>query len=113
MSDTPRTQAAWETWIANGCAQRLKQESEKLERELAAVTKERDEAVLVSTNTMTELSEVNGDRCRLIDRIKRLEEALAVVVPKCDWLHHEKKHQHCASEPCPVVEMILKAKEAR
>jgi hypothetical protein len=43
MSDTPRTQAAWETWIANGCAQRLKQESEKLERELAAVTKERDD----------------------------------------------------------------------
>lgn len=35
MSDTPRTAAAWETWIKNGCAQRLLLESQKLERELA------------------------------------------------------------------------------
>lgn len=35
MSDTPRTDAAWKTWIATGCAQRLLEESKKLERELA------------------------------------------------------------------------------
>ena len=48
---------------------------------------------------------------RLIDRIKRLEEALGLVVTNCSWVHHSKKHQHECGEPCPVVAFIEKAKE--
>jgi hypothetical protein len=47
------------------------------------------------------------------DRIKRLEEALGCVVVGCDYLHHRKKHQHRSGEPCPVEELIRKAKEAK
>jgi hypothetical protein len=68
MSDTPRTQAAWETWIANGCAQRLKQESEKLERELAAVTKERDIEIERAWHYRDKWQDA-------LARIKRLEES--------------------------------------
>jgi hypothetical protein len=46
-------------------------------------------------------------------RIKRLEEALGCVVESCDYLHHRKKHQHGSGEPCPVEELIRKAKEAK
>jgi len=47
------------------------------------------------------------------DRIKRLEEALDLVVLHCSWVHHSKKHQHKYGEPCPVVALIEKAKEAK
>jgi CO dehydrogenase nickel-insertion accessory protein CooC1 len=50
---------------------------------------------------------------RLKYRIKRLEEALGCVVESCDYLHHRKKHQHGSGEPCPVEELIRKAKEAK
>ncbi len=46
-------------------------------------------------------------------RIKRLEEALGCVVVGCNHLHHRKKHQHRSGEPCPVEELIRKAKEAK
>lgn len=49
----------------------------------------------------------------LIDRIKRLEEALDLVRPHCDSVHHSKKHQHQYGEPCPVVALIENAKEAK
>jgi hypothetical protein len=47
------------------------------------------------------------------DRIKRLEEALDLVVPHCSWVHHSKKHQHKYGEPCPVVALIKKTKESK
>ena len=50
---------------------------------------------------------------RLKDRIKRLEEALDLVRPYCSFVHHSKKHQHAYNEPCPVVALIEKAKEAK
>ena len=46
-------------------------------------------------------------------RIKRLEEALDLVRPHCDSVHHSKKHQHQYGEPCPVVALIENAKEAK
>lgn len=49
----------------------------------------------------------------LKERIKRLEEALDLVRPTCLFVHHSKKHQHKYNEPCPVVELIEKAKEAK
>jgi len=50
---------------------------------------------------------------RLNERIKRLEEALSLIRPTCEVVHHSKKHQHSLSQPCPVVELIKKAKEAK
>jgi len=47
------------------------------------------------------------------ERIKMLEEALGCVVVDCNHLHHRKKHQHRSGEPCPVEELIRKAKEAK
>lgn len=49
----------------------------------------------------------------LKQRIKQLEEALGCVVVGCNHLHHRKKHQHRSGEPCPVEELIRKAKEAK
>jgi hypothetical protein len=49
----------------------------------------------------------------LQDRIKRLEEALSLITINCEDVHHSKKHRHGWSEPCPVVELISKAKEAK
>lgn len=47
------------------------------------------------------------------ERIKQLEEALDLVRPHCSFVHHSKKHQHAYDEPCPVVALIEKAKEAK
>ena len=49
----------------------------------------------------------------LKQRIKRLEEALSLIQPTCECVHHSKKHRHAYNEPCPVVELICKAKEAK
>jgi hypothetical protein len=46
-------------------------------------------------------------------RIKHLEEALDCVVVSCSYLHHRKKHQHEYGQPCPVEDLIRKAKEAK
>jgi hypothetical protein len=51
--------------------------------------------------------------CAANERIKRMEEALGCVVVDCNHLHHRKKHQHRSGEPCPVEELIRKAKEAK
>ena len=45
--------------------------------------------------------------------IKRLEEALYLIRPTCECVHHSKKHRHSWSEPCPVVALIEKAKEVK
>lgn len=47
------------------------------------------------------------------ERIKLLEEALSLITINCEDVHHSKKHRHGWSEPCPVVELISKAKEAK
>jgi hypothetical protein len=52
-------------------------------------------------------------RLELKQRIKRLEEALDLVRPYCSFVHHSKKHQHAYNEPCPVVALIEKTKEAK
>ena len=49
----------------------------------------------------------------LKQRIKRLEEALYLIRPTCECVHHSKKHRHSWSEPCPVVALIEKAKEVK
>ena len=49
----------------------------------------------------------------LLERIKRLEEALDLVRPYCSFVHHSKKHQHAYNEPCPVVALIEKTKKAK
>jgi hypothetical protein len=49
----------------------------------------------------------------LKDRIKQLEEALGLVRPHCSFVHHSKKYQHAYNEPCPVVALIEKTKEAK
>jgi hypothetical protein len=56
---------------------------------------------------------LDEENLRLQERIKRLEEALGCVVVGCNHLHHRKKHQHRSGEPCPVEELIRKAKEAK
>ena len=47
------------------------------------------------------------------ERIKRLEEALDCVIIDCSFLGHKRKHRHEHNEPCPVEELIRKAKEAK
>ena len=58
-----------------------------------------------------EIQLLTRQRDKARDRIKRLEEALGCVVVGCNYLHHRKKHQHRSNEPCPVEELIHKAKE--
>ena len=77
MSDTPRTDRNYigvQIVPASFAGQ--------LERELNAVSKERDEAVFVTEKVLKEFSEHSRSRCKAIDelnaaneRIKRLEEA--------------------------------------
>ena len=74
----------------------------QLERELTAAN-----AIIRQQQLLDE------ENLRLKDRIKRLEEALDLVVLHCSWVHHSKKHQHKYGEPCPVVALIEKAKEAK
>jgi hypothetical protein len=47
------------------------------------------------------------------ERIKRLEEVLSLIQPTCECVHHSKKHRHSHNEPCPVVELICRAREAK
>lgn len=49
----------------------------------------------------------------LLQRIKRLEEALSLVRVECENVHHGKNHRHECGQPCPVVEFIEQAKEAK
>ena len=60
-----------------------------------------------------ELRCIAMDVRKLEDRVKQLEEALDLVRPYCSLVHHSKKHQHAYNEPCPVVALIEKTKEAK
>ena len=48
--------------------------------------------------------------CESRAEIEQLRAALALCDGWCPHLHHEKKHQHAAGEPCPVEAIIMKAK---
>ena len=54
-----------------------------------------------------------GDLQPLRERIKRLEEALGLIQPTCECVHHSTEHHHDWSEPCPVVEVICRVREAK
>ena len=60
-----------------------------------------------------QVGDLRDENTRLKQRIKRLKEALDLVRPHCDSVHHSKKHQHQYGEPCPVVALIENAKEAK
>ena len=79
---------------------RLEEELERTKQDRNAIAKKTREPLLLKLDHAAE-------------RIKRLEEALGCVVVSCNHLHHRKKHQHRSGEPCPVEELIRKAKEAK
>lgn len=54
-----------------------------------------------------------GEMKRLERRVKRLEEVLGLIQPTCECVHHSKEHRHAWNEPCPVVEMICRVREAK
>jgi hypothetical protein len=119
VSDTPRTDRARldehdpavavasecsklerELNAANERIKRLEEELERTKQDRNAIAKTTREPLLLKLDHAAE-------------RIKRLEEALGCVVVSCNYLHHRKKHQHRSGEPCPVEELIRKAKEAK
>jgi hypothetical protein len=102
VSDTPRTDAAWKPDGGDGYPTVDVDLARQLERELNAAN-----AIIRQQQLLDE------ENLRLQERIKRLEEALGCVVVGCNHLHHRKKHQHRSGEPCPVEELIRKAKEAK
>lgn len=54
-------------------------------------------------------SESDTDECPACENESELKKARAIirlVIPNCDWLHHEKKHQHHAFDECPVQKII-------
>ena len=106
MSDTPRTNA--EAFFPHDSKYQVCDSdfARQLERELNAASKERDDALMMLGMYRMKSDEQN-------QRIKRLEEALDLVIPNCSWVHHSKKHQHKCGEPCPVVALIEKSKEAK
>jgi hypothetical protein len=80
-NDTPRTNRALQ--LSDGqWSFVLRDEARQLERELNAAN----------------------------ERISMLTEALSLVVPCCEYLHHPKKMRHLADEDCPCEQIIRKAK---
>ena len=112
MSDTPRMDSA--AGHARGIVDAaILAEGIKLERELN-VANERIKRLEEELNDNgLVLQKIQHERDGSNDRIKRLEEALDLVRPHCSFVHHSKKHQHAYNEPCPVVGLIEKAKEAK
>jgi chromosome segregation ATPase len=97
VSETPRTQAVWELFATDTTLEpdvEFSTLARQLERELNAANDrikrlirerdearaERDEAAKVVEKALSELGQVARSRCALIDRIKRLEEALEGTV---------------------------------
>jgi len=80
VSDTPRTDAAY--FKPHATMYDLAGEMKLMERELNAVTKERDDAVFVTEKVLRDFSEHSRSHCKALDeliaannRIKRLEDA--------------------------------------
>jgi hypothetical protein len=42
-------------------------------------------------------------------RAEKQQRALVLTCKRCDCIHHEKKHRHNSSEPCPVEKIIQEA----
>lgn len=97
MSDTPRTDAAWATWIANGCPQRLKQESEKLERQLAAAILYRADQNKEIYAYVRSIHDLKDELAAANERIKRLEEAFTQL-EQCNF----------TDENCATLEVATK-----
>ena len=105
ISDTPRMKAAQMTAIEHmtGDVYRVGCDIEQqLNTANVEIEEKRKDIVYLAT-----------EKVKLEERIKRLEEALDLVRPHCSFVHHSKKHQHAYDEPCPVVALIEKAKEAK
>ena len=85
-------------------------EVERLKLELASVTKGSLELEEERDELDRELQDLDRKWKESARRITQLEHALSFVTPKCDYLHHPKKYQHKITEPCPVEELIRKAK---
>ena len=107
IGETPRTESF--NCYDSGCDDPLHAWgafSAELERELNAVSKERDEAVFVTEKVLKEFSEHSRSRCKAIDelnaaneRIKRLEEAgdrMALI------LKSTRQHWY-STDQCEVV----------
>jgi hypothetical protein len=124
VSDTPRTDADDRPYPSpdytqhinfEGCDsvvmppeeyEALYEHARQLERELSQ-QKRHTEAVM---RTLKDALGIEGGR-DCLDQIGILVEAISLVVPKCDHLHHPKKYQHKITEPCPVEELIRKAQK--
>ena len=106
ISDTPRTDK--ESFFPHDSKYKVCDSdfARQLERELNAANVDIERL----TNKVAQLYEGAEEAQQ---RIKRLEEALDLVRPHCSFVHHSKKHQHAYDEPCPVVALIEKAKEAK
>ncbi len=109
MVDTPRTDArrGFHGWYTAVDAEF----SEQLERELNAANERIKRLEDENNELRAEEACLLNSTGELERRIKRLEEALDLVIPNCSWVHHSKKHQHKCGEPCPVVALIEKSKE--
>jgi predicted RNase H-like nuclease (RuvC/YqgF family) len=127
MSDTPRTDA-WKR--INDPIEDLHAFARQLERELNEAN-ERIRLLIAERDTARRQADQNwklreefrellgtDDVERGVavvremkERIKRLEEALDCVIIDCSFLGHKRKHRHEHNEPCPVEELIRKAKE--
>lgn len=138
MSDTPRTddvrhnvaelgmfarQLERELNDANQTNLTLSEDREELRRQLeeanrrnVTLIQERDSARIQASHNWRLRDEFEAllgtsDVKLGMFKIKQLKYALSFVVPKCDHLHHPKKHQHKITEPCPVEELIRKAQK--
>ena len=108
ISDTPRTDR-------NYIGMQIVPASfaQQLERELNAVSKERDEAVFVTEKVLKEFSEHSRSRCKAIDelnaakeRLSKLNDYVAALETAGDLMANELSYGY-------DVDMWHKAKEAK
>jgi len=119
VSDTPRTDAAY--FKPHATMYDLAGEMKLMERELNAVTKERDDAVFVTEKVLRDFSEHSRSHCKALDeliaanqRIKRLEEAgdkLSDCADQIGWTSCESPQWIKKAEN--AVKEWRKAKEAK
>ena len=133
VSDTPRTNQVsirqqygdeWD-WCRADFARTLERELNAANDRIRLLIAERDTARLQTDQKHSlreEFRELLGTDDievgvavvrEMKNRIKRLKEALDLVRPHCDSVHHSKKHQHQYGQPCPVVALIENVKEAK
>lgn len=117
MSDTPRTDAVRHNVAELAMfARQLERELTEAKHRIRTLIEERDSARIQADHKWKLRREFEvllgtSDVEIGVEQVKQLKHALSFVVPKCDWLHHPKKHQHKITEPCPVEELIRKAQK--